>query len=129
MYVRPKLTFVSFFYVFFLHLPLSISCSLDISGGCLGDVWWVSGGYLSGIHGHRRGSDAFGGYLASQSLQYGAVTLFWHSLEKPIFFSSDHTETSKYQNVHMSAQQKWLGFAIFLFFKACQREIIKHSCY
>ena len=22
MYVRPKLTFVSFFYVFFLHLPL-----------------------------------------------------------------------------------------------------------
>ena len=23
MYVRPKLTFVSFFYVFFLHLPLS----------------------------------------------------------------------------------------------------------
>ena len=29
----------------------------------------------------------------------------------------------------MSAQQKWLGFAIFLFFKACQREIIKYSCY
>ena len=23
MYVRPKLTFVSFFYVFFFHLPLS----------------------------------------------------------------------------------------------------------
>ena len=40
-----------------------------------GDVWWVSGGclvgvwgYLSGIHGHRRRSDVFGGYLASQSL-------------------------------------------------------------
>ena len=70
----------------------------------------------------------FLGYLGSQSLQYGAVTLFWHSPERPIFFSSDHTETSKYQNVHMSAQQKWLGFAIFLFFKACQREIIKYSC-
>ena len=91
-----------------------------VSRGCLVGVW----GYLSGIHGHRRRSDAFGGYLASQSLQYGAVTLFWHSLEKPIFFSSDHTETSKYQNVHMSAQQKWLGFGIFCFFKACQREII-----
>ena len=58
-----------------------------------------------------------------------AITQFWHSPACPIFFSSDHTETSKYQNVHMSAQQKWLGFAIFLFFKACQREIIKYSCY
>ena len=113
-----------------LLLSVGALCSLEISGeclsrGCLVGVW----GYLSGIHGHWRRSDAFGGYLASQSLQYGAVTLFWHSLEKPIFFSSDHTETSKYQNAHMSAQQKWLGFAIFLFFKACQREIIKHSCY
>ena len=86
-----------------------------------GDIWWVSGGclvgvwgYLSGIHGNRRRLDVFGGYLASQSLQYGA---------------SDHTETSKYQNVHMSAQQKWLGLAIFLFLKARQREIIKYSCY
>ena len=25
MYVRPKLTFVSFFYVFFLHLPLNLT--------------------------------------------------------------------------------------------------------
>ena len=69
------------------------------------------------------------GYMASQSLQYGAVTLFWHSPEKAHFFSFDHTETSKYQNVCMSAQKKRLGFAIFLFFKACQREIIKYSCY
>jgi hypothetical protein len=23
---------------------VGISCSLEISGGCLGDVWWVSGG-------------------------------------------------------------------------------------
>ena len=53
------------------------------------------------------------GYLASQSLQYGAVTLFWHSPEKAHFFSFDHTETSKYQNVCMSAQKKRLGFAIF----------------
>ena len=88
-----------------------------------GDIWWVSGGclvgvwgYLSSIHGHRRRSDVFGGYLGSQSLQFGALTLFWQSPERPIFFSSDLTETSKYQNVHMSAQQKWLGFAIFLFF-------------
>ena len=25
---------------------VSISCSLEISGGCLGDVWWVFGGIL-----------------------------------------------------------------------------------
>ena len=28
MYVRPKLTFVSFFMFFFLHLPLSIFCCI-----------------------------------------------------------------------------------------------------
>ena len=91
------------------------------AGGCLGVSDWYSWK-----------SEALGcvwGYLASQSLQYGAVTLFWHSLERPIFFSSDHTETSKYQNVHMSAQQEWLGLAIFQFFKACQRKIIIYSCY
>ena len=27
-----------------LLLSVGISCSLEISGGCLGDVWWVSGG-------------------------------------------------------------------------------------
>ena len=81
-----------------LLLSVGISCCLGTPGGCLGvaggclvGVW----GYLSGIPGHRRCSDVLGGYLASQSLQYGAVTLFWHSPERPIFFSSDHTETSK----------------------------------
>ena len=44
-----------------------------------------------------------------------------------IFVSPGHTETSKYQNVHIYAKQKWLGFAIFYFFSACQREIKKHS--
>ena len=29
----------------------------------------------------------------------------------------------------MSAQQKWLGFAILWFFKACQIEIIIYSCH
>ena len=38
---------------------VGISCSLEMSGGCLGDVWWVSGGYLKGIHGNRRHSDVF----------------------------------------------------------------------
>ena len=42
-------------------------------------------------------------------------------------FSPGHTETSKYQNVHIYPKQKWLGFAIFEFFSACQRELKKHS--
>ena len=73
-----------------------------------GEVWGVSGGclvcvrvYLSGIHGNRRQSDVFGGYLGSQSLQYGATTLFWHSPESHDLFSSDYIETLKYQNVYI----------------------------
>ena len=49
-----------------------------------------------------RRSDVFGGYLSSPSLQYGAVTLFWRSLEKTIFLSPDLTETAKYHNIYMS---------------------------
>ena len=73
-----------------------------------GEVWRVSGGYLvgvwrypSGIHGDRRHSDVFGGYLGSQSLQNGATTLVWHSPEKHDLFSPDYTETSTYQNVYI----------------------------
>ena len=73
-----------------------------------GDVWGMSEGYLggvygylSGIHGNLRCSDVFWGYLGSPSLQYGAVTLLWHSPERNNFFSPDHNETSKYQNVYI----------------------------
>ena len=48
----------------------------------MGGVW----GYLSGIHGNLRRLDVFGGYLGSPSLQYGAVTIFWHSPERHDFF-------------------------------------------
>ena len=46
------------------------------------------------------------GYTGSQSLQYGVKTLFWHSLEWYGFLSTDHTETSKYQNRRIEAYQK-----------------------
>ena len=62
-----------------------------VSMECLVGVWV----YLSGVHGNRRQSDVFGGYLGSQALQYGAKTLFWHSPERHDLFSSDYTETSK----------------------------------
>ena len=71
-----------------------MSCSLEISGVCLWDVW----GYMRSIHGKGRRLDVFGGYLGSQSLQYGAKTPFWHNPKRHNFFSPDHTKTSKYQN-------------------------------
>ena len=82
------------------HLLLSfgISCSLGISGGCLGGVWEVFGGIwvvFMEIGGARI---SLGGYMRPQSLQYGVKTLFWHSPERYGFLSTDHTETSNYQN-------------------------------
>ena len=82
------------------HL-LSSLVPLRCLGGVWGDIWGVFKEYLSGIHGNFRCMDVFGGYLGSQPLQYGAVVLFWHRPEKHHFFSPDHTETSKYQNVHI----------------------------
>ena len=78
---------------------------LDFPGDvlrCLGDVWGISGGvcgYFSGIHGHLRCSDVILGYLGSPSLQYGAVTLLWHSPEKHNFF---YLTILRHQNIKMS---------------------------
>ena len=52
--------------------------ALGLPGGCLGGV-------LRDIHGNLRHSDVFVEYLGSQSLQYGANTLFWHSPERQNF--------------------------------------------
>ena len=84
-----------------LLLSVGISRSPERYRGCLGDVWWVSGGIrvvFMEIGGTRM---CLGGYLGSQSLQYGATTLFWHSPEKHDLFSPDYTETSTYQNVYI----------------------------
>ena len=51
---------------------------------CLGGVWEMSGGYLGVSEWYSWKSKALGcvwGYLGSQSLQYGAVTLFCHNPE------------------------------------------------
>ena len=82
-----------------LLASVGMLCSLEMPWACLGDVRWASGGYLSGmIHGNQRRSDVFGGYVGSQSLQYGAKTVFWHRLEIHGFLSPDQTEALKYQN-------------------------------
>ena len=78
-----------------LLASVEILSSLEMSWGCLGGVL----GYLSGIHGNLRRSDVFGGYLGSLSLQYGAVTLFWHSPERRDFF---HLTIPRHKNIKMS---------------------------
>ena len=96
--------------------------------GTCGGVWGVSGGcrkvsecYFWKLEAHRC-------VLGSQPLQYGAITLFWHSLERHDFFSPDHSETSKYQNVSIWGWQKWLSCMISLFFNARQKDIKNGSC-
>ena len=52
------------------------------------------------------------GHISAYPLNGEKFILFWHSPERQDF-SPGHTETSKYQNVHIYPEQKWLGFAIF----------------
>ena len=75
------------------HVPLRC---LGVFGGCLG----VSEGYLSGIYGIWRRSDVVGGYVGSQSLQYGAKTLFRHS---PVRHNFCHLTILRHWNIKMAA--------------------------
>ena len=65
-----------------LLASVGMLCSLGMPWGCLGDVWVVSGGIWSGIHLNQRCLYVFGGYLGSQSLQYGAKILIWQPHER-----------------------------------------------
>ena len=83
---------------------------------CLGDVWEMSGGCLSDIHGNRRRSDVFVEYLGSQSLQYGANTPIWHSPERQNFF---HLTILRHWNIKMVAyklsKKYWVMHFIAIF--------------
>ena len=72
-----------------LLMSVGISCFLELSGGCLVGM----GRCLSDIHGNWRQSDKLLGYLGSQSLQYGAASLFWHNPERHNFCSPDYNDT------------------------------------
>ena len=70
-------------------------------------ISWVNLGYhttwgfLSGNFGMGGARMCFGGYLGSQSLQYGAVTLFWYSAERHI----SHLTTLRHKIIKMSISQ------------------------
>ncbi len=88
---------------------VDILSSLEMSGGCFGDVW----GYLSGIHGNLRHSDMFEGFLGFQSLQYGALTLFRHSPETHNFFC---LTILRHQNIKMSIYKVYKNHWVMGFF-------------
>ena len=72
-----------------VHMAVSVGvcCCLLASPApwrCLGGVWGMSGGYLGVSEWYSWKLKALGfvwGYLGSQSLQYGAVTLYSHNPE------------------------------------------------
>ena len=84
----------------------------EVFGERLGGVW----GYLSDINRNWRHSYMFEGYLGFHSLQYGAVTLFWHSHETRNLFC---WTILKHQNIKMYIykvdKNHWVkGFFCFL---------------
>ena len=64
----------------------------------------------------------FGGYLGYQSLQYGAIALFWQNPEKPNFF---HLTLLRHQNIKMFIckldKNDW-GYAISVFLVPVRNE-------
>ena len=92
--------------------------------GCLGDVWGVSEGYLSGIHRNWRRSDVFGGYVGSQSLQYGTKTLFRCSPERQNFC---HLTILRHWNIKMVAyklsKNGWV-MPFFVIFRLAREKLL-----
>ena len=96
------------------HLLVSFDLWRCLGGvwGTSGGVWRVSGGYLRVSECKFWKSEALICVLGSQPLQYGAITLFWHSPERHYFF------------FHFTI----VGYMISLFFSARQKDIKNGSC-
>ena len=99
-----------------LRSSVGMLCSLKLSGGCLGDVWVVSGSVVSSIRGNWRRSDALGVFLGSLSLRYAAKIEIWQSPGRWDFLPPGHTQILKYQNLSMCSSQKLLSYAFFCIF-------------
>ena len=76
---------------------------------CLGDVlgYWIVFGWCIWVFGC-----VWGVIMVLIPCRDENLHRFDKALKGKIF-SPGHTETSKYQNVHIYPEQKWLGFAIF----------------
>ena len=77
-----------------------------VHGWCLEDVLGVFGWCLCMFV-------VFGCVWVLISCRVENLYCFGTAQLKVIFFSPGYTEISKYQNVHIYPEQKWLGFIIF----------------
>ena len=91
---------------------------------CHGVVWGVSEGYLSGIHRNWRRSDVFGGYVGSQSLQYGAKTLFRHSPERHNFCRLTILRHSNIKMVAYKLSKNGWVMPFFVIFRLAREKLL-----
>ena len=107
---------------------LAISYSLEMCGG----VWGMSGGCLGVSEWYSWKSEALECVCGVSGFSVLAVWSHNTILAQPWKarpVSLDYTETSKYQNVYIYLSlTKMLGFAVSLFFSACQDDITNYSC-
>ena len=87
-------------------------------------VWGVSEGYLSGIHRNWRRSDVFGGYVGSQSLQYGAKTLFRHSPERHNFCRLTILRHSNIKMVAYKLSKNGWVMPFFVIFRLAREKLL-----
>ena len=115
-----------------LFVSFVVCCCLLASPApwrCLVGVWRMSGGRLGVSESHSWKLEALGcvwGYLGSQSLQYGVVTLFCHNPETKEYFAPEtywtpKTKTSQY----MLSKNHWV--CPFLKKFVAVREILQYA--
>ena len=92
--------------------------------GCLGDVWCISQGIWVVFMEARGAEMCLGGLVGSQSLQYGANTLFWHSPERQNFF---HLTILRHWNIKMVAyklsKNGWV-LPFFVIFRLAREKLL-----
>ena len=108
------------------HLLSSVDIlsSLEMSGGVFGGCLGVSEGYSWKLEALRRVWGVTGIPVLTVWSRNIILAQPWNAQ----LFLLDQTEASKYQNVFVKGLQKSLGYGIFLFFSAHQKEIINYSC-
>jgi len=103
---------------------VDILSSMEMSGGVFRGCLGVSEGYSWKLEALRRVWGVTGIPVLTVWSRNIILAQPWNAQ----LFLLDQTKGSKYQNVFVKGLQKSLGYGIFLFFSAHQKEIINYSC-
>ena len=103
---------------------VDILSSMEMSGGVFRGCLGVSEGYSWKLEALRRVWGVTGIPVLTVWSRNIILAQPWNAQ----LFLLDQTKASKYQNVFVKGLQKSLGYGIFLFFSAHQKEIINYSC-